>query len=304
MPEVAPAETPAQDGQLSEQDRLALVAAADAYLDAVPRGDADAVEVGPLTLFSSRGAWNYYARPSIAGNQAVTAADVARLGEVCRELSLPLSLEWLPDVCPSLEPAAREHGLVVHDYVLMALLGAPTAAKPGPASTGLSVRVLDPDDPEDPAVPMGRAVADVAFGAAGTAPAEMPGPAGAPGIAERNDRLRRLDPVVIDQLRDRMATGAMVMAVSEREPDGVVGSGAYQQVGDVAEVVGVATLPALQRQGIATAVSALLARTAVGRGVRLLILSAGDKDIARIYAGVGFTSIGRSLAAEPREEAD
>ncbi len=279
-----------------------LVRAADAYFDAVPRQGADAIEVGPFTLFRTRGAWNYYARPTVGGRQPVTGADLAELDRVRSELALPLALEWLPDCCPSLEAVARDYGLVVHDYVLMSLEagaaergGLSTPAEPGrdtPAASGVSVRLVDPADPEDPAVPAARAVADVAFGPAGSAP-------GRAGVDERNEMLGLLSPLLVEQVRERIATGAMVLAVAERDPEGVVGSGAYQPVGDVAEIVGVATLPALRCQGVATALSALLARAAFADGITLLVLSAGSESVARVYAASGFQRTGRSLAAEP-----
>jgi len=293
-------------------DRMRVIRLADAYLDAVPRTDADALAVGPFTLFRSHGAWSYYARPALGISRTITGSDLAELDRVRRELSLPLALEWLPDCCPSLETVVREYGLAVHEYVLMALRPnsldqeRPTGAV-GPAGYrtggpvalphGVTVRLVDPDDPDDPAVPAARAVADVAFGVGGTAPGPV-------GINERNAMLQGLSPVVVEQMRERIAAGRMVLAIAEREPDGVVGSGAYQPVGEVAEIVGVATLPVVRRQGVATVVSALLASSAFAGGAALVVLSAGSEDIARVYAASGFQRIGRSLAAEPAEPAE
>jgi N-acetylglutamate synthase-like GNAT family acetyltransferase len=281
-------------GSAGHASRLEFVRQADAYLDAVPRGDAEAIEVGPFTLFRTRGVWNYYARPTPNLNQPVTLADLVELDRVCQGLGLPLSLEWLPDCCPTLESAVVDYGLTVHEYVLMTLLRSERA--PGDASSrtarlpaGMSVRLLQPDDP---AVPAARAVADVSFGVGGTAAASV-------GLAERAEMLQAMRPEVVSTVRSRMAAGKMVLAVAEHDTDGVVGSGAYQPVGDVAEIVGVATLPYVRRRGLATAISSLLADAAFASGVRLVLLSAGSEDIARVYTETGFRRIARSLAAEP-----
>ena len=74
--------------------------------------------------------------------------------------------------------------------------------------------------------------------------------------------------------------------------------GSYQPVGDLAEIVAVATLPEVRRRGLAGAVTALLARHAWEHGVPTLLLSAQDDDVARIYERVGFRRVGSTHAAE------
>ncbi|MFF5704333.1 GNAT family N-acetyltransferase [Streptomyces sp. NPDC012794] len=76
-------------------------------------------------------------------------------------------------------------------------------------------------------------------------------------------------------------------------------SGQYNPVGDVAEIVGVGTLPAARRQGLALGVTAALVVAARARGARTVFLSAGDEDVARIYARAGFRRVGTALIAEP-----
>jgi predicted GNAT family acetyltransferase len=75
--------------------------------------------------------------------------------------------------------------------------------------------------------------------------------------------------------------------------------GAHQPVGEVSEVVGVATLPAFRRQGWAGAVTHALVADARERGVRTVFLSAADDAVARVYQRVGFGDIGEVCAAEP-----
>ncbi|WP_329087600.1 GNAT family N-acetyltransferase [Streptosporangium sp. NBC_01469] len=76
-------------------------------------------------------------------------------------------------------------------------------------------------------------------------------------------------------------------------------AGQHNQVGEVSEIVGVGTLPAARRRGLALAVTAVLIADARSRGVKTVFLSAGDEDVARIYARLGFRRVGTALIAEP-----
>jgi predicted GNAT family acetyltransferase len=70
-------------------------------------------------------------------------------------------------------------------------------------------------------------------------------------------------------------------------------------VGRVSEIAGVGTLPAARRRGLALAVTAALVADAGTRGVETVFLSAGDDDVARIYARLGFRRVATALIAEP-----
>ncbi|MET9571230.1 GNAT family N-acetyltransferase, partial [Streptomyces virginiae] len=99
----------------------------------------------------------------------------------------------------------------------------------------------------------------------------------------------------------KLAAGTSGMAAAVR--DGVVlCSGMFNPVGDVAEVVGVGTLPSARRQGLALGVTAALVAQARERGARTVFLSAGDEDVARIYARAGFRRVATALIAEPPAE--
>nr|WP_272954640.1 GNAT family N-acetyltransferase [Kribbella sandramycini] len=80
--------------------------------------------------------------------------------------------------------------------------------------------------------------------------------------------------------------------------DGMVAAGAHQQVGATSEIVGVATLPAMRRRGLAAALTAALAQHAFDNGVELLLLSAESDAVAAVYERVGFRRIGQAGAAE------
>lgn len=259
------------------------------YYDAVPRaGGARAEDFGPLTLFVQEGAgWPYYARPTLAGpgSSDVSPADVERVLARQRELKVPESFEWVAETTPSLRAAAEAAGLQVHAHPLMVLDPAAEAVRL-PADP--DVRVLGADDPL-----LGAAVTVpmLAFSAPGTAVGEA-------GPAELAEAGR--DPAV-EGRRIRVAamieSGRTAMAAAVR--DGVVlCSGQYIAVGDVAEVVGVGTLPSARRQGLGLAVTAALVADAVARGARTVFLSAGDEDVARIYARLGFRPVGTALIAD------
>ena len=66
----------------------------------------------------------------------------------------------------------------------------------------------------------------------------------------------------------------------------------------VSEVVGVAVLPAYRRRGIAAHLSGEVARHAVENGAETVFCSAGDEDVARVYASVGFRRVGTACIAE------
>ncbi|WCD86336.1 hypothetical protein KPP03845_102682 [Streptomyces xanthophaeus] len=264
------------DTKLSELER---------YYDTAPRrGGARAEDFGPLTLFVQEGdGWPYYARPALGGADA-TPADVERVRARQRELGAPEAFEWVAETSPSLRAAAQAAGLYVHAHPLMVLDPAAAAVPALP-----EVRLLDADDP---LLTAAVTLPALAFAAPGTAVGEA-GPAElAVASATAEAAARRA------QVAAQLASGRTVLAAAER--DGVVlCSGQYIAVGDVAEVVGVGTLPAARRRGLALGVTAALVARAREAGIRTVFLSAGDEDVARLYARLGFRRVATALIAEP-----
>lgn len=256
----------------------------DAYFDAAPRPDTDPVDTGAFTLFVSRTPWSYYARPALAHHEPITSADLDRLGKACVEHGVDLAIEWAHEVHPELAELAAAYGLEVSTHALMVAAASDVVA---PEVGGVRLRVVDADAP---ALLSGRAVADVSFTFGGTAT----GPVGA---TERDAVVEGLQADLVDHLRDRDRRGLTITVVAESE-GGVLAVGSYQPIGETAEVVGVATLPAARRRGLAAAVTGLLARHALERGVRNLLLSAQDDDVTRIYERIGFRRVGSTHAAE------
>jgi GNAT superfamily N-acetyltransferase len=162
---------------------------------------------------------------------------------------------------------------------------------------GVTVRLVTPDEP-DQVLARIDAVASIAFAAAGTAV----GPQGPEAVEAK---AKATTPEQLAFRRERLRSGRTVSAVAElhalarhhaRHP---VSAGSHQPVGDVSEVVGVATLPAFRRRGIAAALVDLLVEDAMKRGVQTVFLSAGDDAAARMYAKLGFRRLGTACIAEP-----
>jgi ribosomal protein S18 acetylase RimI-like enzyme len=259
----------------------------DAFCDAVPRRRAKADEHGPLVLFVPTGpGWPYYARPRRGSRPPVTADDVRAVRARQRELIIPESFEWIEQVAPEMAAAADEAGLEVQRHPLM-VLDALSAVPPLPP--GVSVRVVAPEDQELDRI---WAVPAVAFGHPGTA-------AGEAGIPERDKIAADHDGGTIAMLRERLRSGQSVVAAAFG-PDGPLAAGSCQAVDGVAEITGVGVLPSSRRQGFGAAVTALLARDALERGVKTVFLSATDTAVARVYGRIGFRGIGTAMIAEPR----
>jgi GNAT superfamily N-acetyltransferase len=252
------------------------------YYDTVPRAGSDAEDLGPFTLFVSRGGWPYYARPrrGYAGPPA-TVQDVLAVRARQRQSGLPESFEWVDELAPGLIEAVEGSGLVVERLPLLSLV-APGEAAPVP---GVRVRIVAPDDPD-----LARITATVSLGFA--APGTQVGPA---GPAERDavdgadDRL--------EHLRERLRSGLTAMAVAE-DASGPLAAGSHQPVSGVSEVVGVATLPTARRRGLGALVTAALVKDARTSGVRTIFLSAGSDDVARVYQKVGFVRVATACIAE------
>jgi ribosomal protein S18 acetylase RimI-like enzyme len=261
----------------------------DAFCDAVPRRRARADEHGPLVLFVPTGpGWPYYARPRPGARSRITAADVRVVRARQRELIIPESFEWIEQTAPEMAVAAAEAGLEVQPHPLMMLSAVPAVPAASALPAGVTVRAVTPEDPELDRI---WAVPAVAFGHPGTATGEA-------GPVERDKIAADHDGGTIEMLRERLRSGHSVLAAAFG-PDGPLAAGSCQAVDGVAEITGVGVLPSSRRQGLGAAITALLARDALDRGVDTVFLSASDNAVARIYARIGFRGIGTAMIAEP-----
>jgi ribosomal protein S18 acetylase RimI-like enzyme len=263
----------------------ALLRAIDAYLDAVPRSAARTESIGPLTLFvREEPGWPYYARPT-PGAAAVRPADVRAVRSRQRGLGIPETFEWIAELTPEMGPAAASTRLEVRSHPLMRL----RRFRPVEPWPGYSVRLIEPG--ED--LRLVQSVPAVAF----SNPGVDAGNVGAEALAEA---AARQEDVQLAFAEDRLARGLTVTAAvfAAAMP---VAVGSHQPLGDATEIVGVGVLPAFRRRGLGAAVTSALVADAMGRGARLVFLSAGDPEIARIYQRLGFEVVGTAGAAEPPE---
>ncbi|MCU0680934.1 MAG: GNAT family N-acetyltransferase [Polyangiaceae bacterium] len=267
----------------------ALFARLEAFYDAVPRDRAGVERLGPFAIFVPDGpGLPLYARPQL-GSRGATAADVEAVRARQRELDLPEAFEWVHETSPWLLPLVEASGLSVLQAPLLVL--EPDALGGRGLPPGVSIRLLDPERPDFAAgVAMFRALAGLAFGSPGTG-------LGPVGPLERDAALFPLEPAEAERDASRVASLRAAYALAESSTEGALAGGAYQRVGPVTEIVGVATLPSARRRGLGAAVTAALARQALATGAELVFLAAGSEEVARLYASVGFRRVGTACIA-------
>jgi ribosomal protein S18 acetylase RimI-like enzyme len=255
------------------------------YYDAVPRTVARAEPIGPFTLFVNSGpGWPYYARPSL-GAASFGIGDVQRVRARQRELGVPESFEWVPEITAELAAVVQAAGLPVgyHPLMLLDVSRVVPLKQPG---DGIQVRLATSSDD----LPLLNAVAHIGFNNPGTAVG-----------ADDLDAARRVvnrDPAELAFRQARLSSGRSVMAVASIG-DQPVGVGSHNPLESVTEIVGVAVLPAYRRRGVANALTRLLVADALQRGIHIVFLSANDAGSARIYERIGFQTIATACTAEP-----
>jgi GNAT superfamily N-acetyltransferase len=271
------------------------------FYDALPRPWTRVEEIGSLVLFIREGeGWPYYARPR-RGSNTPSAADILDTRSRQRELGLPETFEWVHETTPDMLAVARSAGL---DVLLAPLLVLdPAALVPDLPLRDATIRYLDPGAGTFAAdLRHSRAVARLGFAAPAHQPpleaAEKTLVIDGAGPAER-DADTTLTTRAVQHAREMFAGGDYLTAVAESAAEGILATATSQRSGDVAEVVGVATLPSARRRGYASQLTATIAGRLLNDGVNLVFLSAGDDDVARLYTRVGFRRVGTACIAEP-----
>lgn len=258
----------------------------DEYMDAVPRAAARAQDLGPLRLFVKTVAegWPYYARP-IPDGGPVSTSDVDRMRARQRELGVPETYEWIAETSPTLADAAAGAGLEISLHPLLAATAHELVPADPPSEAVVRMATRDDD------LSLLAAVAMAGFGVFRE---------GSPTTSSDDVERARASLTAADEafMLDRLERGITLTALVEIDGT-VVAVGSHQPVGSMSEIVGVATLPAYRRRGLGTAVTWLLADDATSRGVDTVVLSAGDRDVARMYERLGFRVVGTVGAAEP-----
>lgn len=248
-----------------------LLATLESYYDTVPRANATAEQIGPLTLFVKDGpdGWDYYARPRLGLTGEVRREDVDLVRARQRELGVPENFEWVHETTPSMLTAVRASGLPAAQCPLLVLPG--DASPAGAAAGDAKVRMLGPDDDLDPVVSAVHAAFE--------------------GVDEPTPRRAVRQPGL-------MRAGLLAMAAAYDDRGAVVGGGSHGPRGATSELTGIAVLPRARRRGVGAAITAALVADARSRGVRTVFLSAQDDAVARVYERVGFVRVGTACIAE------
>ena len=261
-----------------------LIRRLETYYDTAPRASAHVEEIGPLTLFVADRGWPYYARPRLGVDAVITEAQVRAVLTRQAELGLPQSLEWVHEVTPSLLPAAANSGLQVEQCPLLVL---DELSVPRPPAD-VTVRMLEPDDPEHAAV---HAAVEVGFSSGGTE-------RGSASVKERDAMMARTaaHPSVDAHRRSLMERGLLATA-GAFDASGAIGGGSHSPRRDVTEITGVAVLPASRRRGVGALLTAALATDAGERGVDVVFCSAASQAVSRVYQSIGFGPVGTACIA-------
>lgn len=97
-------------------------------------------------------------------------------------------------------------------------------------------------------------------------------------------------------LRRTLKYGGVVAMARDLSSGLIVGAGiAMPPINGVSEVTSIGVRPNFRRRGIASAMTALLAREAFVAGVTLVWLTPGSRDAERIYARTGFVAASEAL---------
>ena len=256
----------------------------EAFYDAVPRRHGTSEDVGPFTLFVGEpGGWPLYARPRLGGSGPCDAAAVGALLDRMRERDVPLAIEWVHETTPELVEAVRAEGsLEIKELPLLVLLD---DVAPPEVAADIVLRMLGPK--EEGLLVAVSGVQELAFG-----PPVEP----APGVRQRDAAGRPPSESTLALLR----SGEARIAVAEHADHGILAAGRHLPVGDVTEIVGVATLPAEQGARLGSAVTRLLVDDARARGIRTIFLTASSDRVARIYGRLGFRRVATGYAAEAK----
>ena len=263
-----------------------LLRSIDAYMDEAPRASARVETVGPFDLFLGRW-WPFYARPALAAS-AFKRRDVEAVLARQRALEVPEAFEWIDDLRPDVALAVRAADLEAAEHPLMYL----DALMPPRVPDGFAVSLLGPAD--DLAPP--RAVAEVGFAHPGTAAGAASHDEAAAEAGKPLDM--SMDAFVCGEMSAGRTLVAVACAETADPPPLPVAVGTAVIRDDVAELVGIATLPAFRRKGIASALTSALARGTLKLGCPTVFLTSDDEIVARIYERVGFSRIGTACSAE------
>lgn len=176
-------------------------------------------------------------------------------------------LEYLTAQFPSLRPALERAGFQA-EVVAPVMTLTPKELIP-PPSADVCISLLTPESPSSDFRDMYR------VGMEGF------------GLEVKMDREEEVD-------GRGEAPGARLRALARVDGE-AAGCGVLMCTGDVAEMAGVATLPAYRRRGIAAHLCHFLLEIGFGQGLELVWLSAADERAVALYHTLGFRPSGEQL---------
>jgi len=229
--------------------------------------------IPPFTLFfhpKDTFAHFNYAIPDrpLAGD---LSAPLAALREAFRSRNRQPRFEFIADFAPDLAPALQAAGFVEESRAIL-MVCTPDTYCPAPALPGLTITALT----EGASLPDIRAVM---------------------AVQHEGFNMTKREPVTDQEAADFqqwLAKTTFFLARLAGEP--VSAGSLMPPVDGLAEVAGIATLPAYRRRGIATLITAQALEMAFARGVDLALLTAGDERAGRVYERVGFRPLGTALS--------
>jgi len=238
-----------------------------------PIGEAPSVGVGsgPSTSSGSGPSTGSGSGPSTGSGSALDGV-LAALREAFETRHRLPRFEFVAEATPGLPAVLQAVGFVEEGRNPLLVCTAETF-RPAADVPGLAVVTLTTDSP----------VADLC--AAGTTQARSFGAEDAPEMTEAEG----------ERQRARLVAGAGGFLA---RLDGVAVAAADFTVplDGFTELVGIATLPAYRRRGIAAALTARAVTEAFARGVRVAFLGAEDERAGRVYERVGFRPFATALA--------
>jgi GNAT superfamily N-acetyltransferase len=96
-------------------------------------------------------------------------------------------------------------------------------------------------------------------------------------------------------LRDTIEGGGVVALASVGDGTAVGAGACSAPVDGLSELAGLAVAASFRRRGIGAVLSAYLTAAALDRGCRTVWLEPGDPGIERIYARIGYRTVGEKL---------
>ncbi|MBV9844619.1 MAG: GNAT family N-acetyltransferase [Kutzneria sp.] len=235
--------------------------------ETAPRGR-ETARVGPFLATFTPGTDHPMLNYAIPDNGArPSPAQIVDLTEAFRCRGLLPRLEYFPEAAPALE-----HLLVNAGYTLERrtplMVCAPDDRVDVPPPHGVAIGQPGSDDD----VRRMRSAQNAAFGES-------------PDITDEE----------VEEAKAAMAGGVAVLAADLTTGEVIGGGFALEVVDGAAEIAGIGVLETYRRRGVAAAITACLTRGAHQRNAHTVFLTAGGDGAERVYARVGYRTVGACL---------